>query len=464
MADLTGKIPTVPPYVFGEIVERLDYDIGILDYENVSLELVDSYVDYTQGFWWTILLDDTWYNKEVYILLTLTEDLGLESETETYLFQGRVLREGLTFPEHYLNDDETDVIRTVKLTLESMIGALKKFTVAQFIAQCAQYLIERPYPDPGGPTNCEFIEIKNLFKAIMELLNGESGEFVVKKSAGIMLNTASSDYIDFSADYYISTTVFFSPGEWPSRYATTFDVLCMLCRNFCCLPRISTGDGFGVCTIYPESEIETMMLLLSCRGFSFPDNLTVEVPIESTVTGDVPIIAENIRVTDKDVPTESYWSFKGTDGSGEAKPWMNFDFDVATEFVVKTADNFRAIYTGVEDVPPNIQHRSFVSWLDSQINVWRSSHIPAQTENGWPQAVFGYWRARFTKLRPQVKRSYSTIKWTEDGVTSQRFLYTLKRHLLLNVGQMYATEVRKDITNNTSTITWVREVDPAEPS
>jgi len=485
--------PTIPTGVkvlsIGTLTELIDVQPGIVDVQNLEVELAEDYSTYTEGFWYHIIQTDP--TKDVQLRFILDED-----GTETFYFWGRVYREEIEWPELYINTAETDIIRSVKVRLVSLIHSLRDVGIETTIAEIQTH----------ESANADYWTIESILAAI--LASGMVQEYSTSNihiratdlrlfKADLETMVAIKDAIvrGNNSDFTTNRGYFDAPAtdtnrlHWYYQFGNAFDFLRALCLNFGWVCRYFYGQSDG---LYAGDATDKHRFEFLTRGNAYADYITPENGIkESTLFSDTVNKSVNIRVSDvltanEEVNTDEFdltigyaWYSGGKENSctpipinalipvppsvTEPNPHIEFDLDFSAQFSLQhfnpppfglegsTYIYRRLAYTIGAGVPlPCI----LVGFYDYAAGAWNDQQVCLQN------ALMLYYARRFTSGRKMYERKYGSLKWSDGSTTSHIHLKPMKRIEIndqITTDNYYATEVRKDFESNTSTVLWIEE-------
>jgi hypothetical protein len=485
--------PTIPSGVqvthIGPLTELIDVEPGIVDVQSMEIELTEDYTTYDEGFWYHVIQSDT--SREVSLRFVLSED-----GTDTFYFWGKVYRQEIEWPEHYLNTVETTVERTVKLRLVSLIGALKDVTADTVISELLTHenaiadtwtiesilgsIVASGFSQAYATTNVLIrgTDIR-LFKADVST--------VVAVEDALVYGNSDPD-TDIPRGYFNTPATNDNPHHWASRYGSAYDLLMSLCLNFGWVARYFYGQADGT---YAGDATDQHRIEFITRGNSYAGLVTPEGGVvKSMLISDTPSKIANVKVSDLqttmeqvttgvyDRPTYFSWAANGRESAQTLGPrWVSnpvaglsmtepgkfieFDMDFSPEFILDPFNTtgflfyrYRSLHydNGAGGTLP-IQ---LVGFYDYQADAWRDLYDHIQT------ALVLYYSRRFTEGRKMYERTYSGLKFTESGVASHLNIKPMKRIEINDListdpDTYYATEIRKDFENDEVTVLWIQE-------
>jgi hypothetical protein len=303
---------TVKVMHIGTLTELIDVEPGVVDVQNLDLELAEDYTTYSMGFWYKVIQGYPTVNVEFRFILE-------EDGVDTFYFWGKVYREEVEWPEHYINTAETDVIRSVRLRLVSLVHAMKDVPVSDAITEmlthttaveCAgpataaagiafmDMLASITYACFGDAFSTDSIQIRGSdfkFEFIGETTITTENTYILTKSG---FNSAAPPawagrgYVDGE----LGETD--NPHYWGNQFSNCYDLLRAIALNFGWVVRHYYGKTDGTYdTVTPANNLHRLEFLT--RGTTFNTLITPEKGIkESTLYSDSVIKQSNIRVSD----------------------------------------------------------------------------------------------------------------------------------------------------------------------
>ena len=464
--DAISPSLTVPTRVnitnISPVKEMVDLKACEVDLDSVTLEIVDDYSTYTQGFWWKLIEDNP--TKDIQIMLILTENA-----VDTYLFRGFIFRENVNWSEPYISG--STYVRSVSIQLVSPMLNLKNISLNAFTFYLAdthpEMLIEGH--DDSFDDSFDYVTIANIFNVMVELAFGASGDGYQLEVRGADLmfwDGNTSAYVNpFTLYLMVQTHVtpvgqaFFATTDavaWNGRYNNCFEIMTAICMSLGVVPRYYFGDANGV---YQGSASDKHTIEILCRGDKTSTVITNTQIIESGAISHSPQKYLNINVKDlASVSTQQYWAFNGTLNSGAPPQNIEFDLTINQEFSSDTATSRGQIY--YKYVPGGGGNHFAacikMEYYNHTTNGWVVVNFGALV-NGILEALTKYLYYRFSSGRREYNRSYSTITWGKSGYTSShQHLRILARHEIDSVAH-YAVDIEKDVMSNRSKIKWIQE-------
>jgi hypothetical protein len=237
-----------------------------------------------------------------------------------------------------------------------------------------------------------------------------------------------------------------------NRFATAFDVLQNLCKQFACIPKYIYGTTDGVI-----DANKTHRIFLNSRGRSYSDKIVPAGNIlKSKMLSDTPFKPKTIRVTDFSIPSESSWYFTDVRQMGdEPPPFANFDIDLQVDFSTIATQEWRKLYAGA-----GTHEITTVAYWDYIADGYVTPTVAETAENEFALMLSKYLHNRFPNGRTQYNREYGSLQATKSGTTSQRYLQTIRRTDILDgktTRTFYATTTKKNIMTNQASVIWVEE-------
>lgn len=482
---------TVPDTVkvmhIGELVELIDAEPGIVDVQNMELELAEDYSTYTEGFWYKVI--QGYPTKEVQFKFILEED-----GVDTFWFWGKVYRQEVEWPEHYVATDESAVIRTVKIRLVSLIGSLKDVLIADALTEMRRHAVMGAY------------QITDVLASMVKVLFAQpfdTGDVQVRSCDMRLVKQDASTVVEIVDAWFFGATTYGrrgyidgtgtvaqNPDAWEYRYSNAYDLVRDICLSFGWFARYYYGQDDGS---YAGDGSDTHHLEMLTRGNSYATKVTAEKGIKvSSLWSDTVTKPKNIRVGDVHILNDTYndggltthdqttgqsWSIDGATYECptpllssfsadypvvDAPLHITFDLDIATLFTIGpwlsgiiVGESYHRMLWYEITPPPTlaVDIAPYVEYYNWTTAAWvRLSSYPA--------ALMQYYNNRFTTGRRMYERSYGSLKFTESGSTSHANLKPMKRIDIddtTGATTFYATEIRKDFETNTSTVLWIEE-------
>lgn len=455
---------TYPPKVdfanLGDFVERIDAEGGVIDIDNVSLDIVEDCSTYPEGFWWKLI--NGYPTKDVQLMFTV-----MEGTDETFLIKGSIYRGNTDFSEVYING--TDRVRVLSTQLVSMLGALKNVTMTALRTEIITHI--------ENLTDGAFIQMRSVIASMIALAFGEtfSKDLVVNNSTDIQATTWG-DYTTWIADWpdlYMFDTVneYLYPSlglgqEWTARFATAFDLLKHLSLHFGVIPRYSFGTADGLFDSVTSAN-NSHRLTFNSRGRA-ADTITLPVPLESDFVSDTTYKAKSIRATDTQDNKKNGWVLNSTEDTLnttynqniEPLPFANFDMDLQIDWNTDSISNYVLYYLDVDTHCYQANVRYYNYSTKGYINLACVAGV-----NSWVKAIVNYLYYRFLVVkRFQYTRTYDTIKANNLTINSQRAIMTLAKHQITDIingvsvtNDFYATEVYKNLMTGRLKVVWAQQ-------
>ena len=460
--SITATIPTTVPFTnIGDFVERIDADPGIVDIENVQLEIKEDYSVHSEGFWHKII--NGYPKLDVQIMFSI-----MEGSDEVFLFRGSIYRANTTFGKVYING--TDKVRTLSTQLVSMLTASDNIATSSLNVSNVAHII---YDSGGGKYYLsKFSDVLSMIIALAYGFGVSDCEFT-NNSNDIMGKVTGSTYKKWTDLYFIAWSTgitgnadrgFLSntTDHWSNSFAKTSDLLKHLCSIFGCVASYSFGDDSGIIT---GTSADKHRITLSSRGQNAQVIPSGKLLI-SDFTSESPILAKNIRFTLSQDNTKTRSWFNGVGYGNAALPSnATFDIDLTTEFRVTLVGVWNELWNNLYDYSGS---GSIYDAIVSVIEYWNyqtKSYSEADTQ--WYDAGADYYHYRFYNNRFQYTRTYGSlkaIKGNDPPITSIRNLKSLIGHKITDIidgasveNTYYATGIKKSLIKNTVEITWLQE-------
>lgn len=497
----------------GTLTELIDIEPGVVDVQNLEIELAEDYSTYAMGFWYKVI--QGYPTVPVQFKFILEED-----GVDTFYFWGKVYREEVEWSEHYINTVGTEVIRTVTLRLVSLVHALKDAAIDGAITEMLTHDVAAQWTPPGGligPYTSTVITLENVLASIASVAFDQSfstAAIQVRSSDFVFQFSGESDLAP--KDAYIVTKSFYAlsafslnnelgyingessqtdnPHLWATQFSNCYDLLAAIAANFGWVVRYYYGltDGtYDAAT--PSNNLHRLEFLT--RGTTFATLITPEKGVKSsTLLSDSVVKESNIRVSDvhttnviltggaanyRDQTTGEAFSIRDAEVSAAspqgpsgaftyefvtnpAPLHAEFDFEVSLQFIrsYATTDDivglcdYRTLWSEKSGTPGDYIYMDTTKFWDYLTGAWSAAEESMET------AVMKYYNRRFTSGRKLYERTYGSLKFTESGVTSHMIIRPFKRieiNDLITTVTYYATEIRKDFESNTTTVLWIQE-------
>ena len=509
---------TIPQTVkivdIGELVELIDVEPGIVDVQNLDIELAEDYSVYPAGFWYSLIQGYPDYEVQFKFILE-------EEGVDTFFFWGKIYREDVQWPEHYISTAEDEVIRTVSIKLVSLVHSLKDVPILDAITEMKNHAVNldikyvTSFPTHSNTFAC--VQIKAILASIASLaLDQAYDEDVIQvRGNDIQFGDGIGGWSS-PMDFYITTRGTsawrgYIEGEtdqnknplwWGNQFSNAYNLLSAIALNFGWVVRHYFGLADGTYdAVTPANNLHRLEFLT--RGTCFTSGFIApeEGITESTLHSDSILKKKNIRVTDIQTVSEPF-----DDGTTPEVLTMRYDMTSPSAWSIDGAENiFVPVYSTVELSPAIKEPPKFVSF---DLDIGLQFVSGCWTYNGFPNLFFwdswyrnpirkdgtdgylvlggieymrfwdyeagawvelsttiagslnAYFNRRFSPGRKQYERQYGSLKFTEGAVTSHVNLKPMKRIQIndqLATENYYATEVRKDFKANTSTVLWIQE-------
>jgi len=396
---------------------------------NTSVEYVEDYSEYSQGFWFKVL---TAGHVELELLLD-------EGNGETSLFWGRVMEFDNGFEEVSLVSG--DIIRRGSFRLaDAFAERLNDITAEELYDELdnASYYTEI--------STDRLVNIKYLFSAMFSLAFGQTVDTAdITLDAEAIQYEANSGWHDF-LEMYIYTQIF-SLGVWSSHSLSfnvwqtdgwsALDILRMICREHCLYPRhtqanssadhklkfISKGASEGYGTFVTEPRKPVTSILYAPKHPTSVRNIWIE---RGNGLANA-IIIEGVFVTPSDVPDNT-----------------SFDVNLRIAF---PAGYMRYVSGGVNYAMTNFRY--YANGWSSSVSTGEEAVARFMDEN-WgdtPSTLYGY------------ERVYAGLG-LDDGTTEEHIHAHLGPNTELSINDgvasknFVAIEVGKNIETNQLRVVW----------
>jgi len=490
--------PTIPDDVritrIGMLEELVDVEPGVVDIESLEIEAAEDYSTYSEGFWYHVV--ETNPDTDIHFKFILTED-----GTDTVYFYGRIKREDIEWPEHYLATDESSAVRTVRMRLVSMLDDLKTLSIEGTIvtvlanpiyAGLQQYsmqtIIAAILTGMTGQTyNTSYVHVRN---SDIRFVDGSANTVypinACNSGGENTESTVDSDVIN--KGYFFVDAADDNRLHWTYRYESAFDLLRAICLTFGWTCRYFYGQADGS---YAGDSSDKHRLELITRGQS-GSTVTPEKGVqESTLLTDSSTRVMGVRVGDllesstlieyqtgpsvyAGDPTMNYaWQHAGAESlvapdasyayTYTVSPkYAEFDIDLDAEFIVNDVPGssgsigyyykYRNLYR--HDGAGGVTQLETAGFYDYIAGAWVDGEYTIQN------ALVKYYTRRFRSGRKTFTRKYGSLRF-DDGSTTSHANIKPMAEITIDDGIVsetyYASEVRKDFTRNEVTVTWIQE-------
>ncbi|KAB2967509.1 hypothetical protein [Zoogloea sp.] len=419
----------------GEFIEKLEKKSGVFEFSSVSIEIKDSYDNYTAGVWFKLLSSASEVQFRFYLV---------EGSTDTFLFWGMVQKDGvIDFKERYISNPGSSgrYVRTGRVSLVSMLSKLKTTSVSSVISQIAA----NDANDSLGGTSIQF---NSLIGCIAVAAFGadasitDSGVFP-SGDAEIQFQSTTSTWLNINELYIrvqlsnspITVSPYFDSLDvtgryWVGRFTNALELLSFLAKSYGYLVRYFYGQSDG--TIGASSNYHRIQFVQ--RGKT-GNVVTMGKPKESSMSFDNILTPTKIYFARFD-DTYAY----GSDG-GDIEQRMDFLWDSGA------LNNFEKLYYAGGN-------------LVTSVRFFNYSTGDYATSGHTTEAMYYYHFYKINAETRKYRRDYRGVKATFSSTESHRHLVPACRHSIhdgISSRDFYANEVRKNIMKNTSKIEWVEE-------
>ena len=425
----------------GDVVERIEESVGVIRLAEMSVDLIEDYSSYSQGFWYKVIS-----SGDFQLQFFLDEGAG-----STYFFWGTTVGETEQVNENYIVLDGSGVPvngginRSYHITLASMLRFVDVLPWSTFMSNASTFLLLG-----GGSTS--FISFQKLiYSCFFNAYRTTDVYAVYPRGMDIQFNGALTSNLSIDNlfmgwafatqlnDYIHST----AQNYFPNRYATPLDLLGAVCRNFGFLPRY-----------YYDITNSKHSLELLTRGSWDTNKLTMpplKRPSVFQMTTDMQ--ANNFQITAPEsgaVPANL-----GIPSLAQSYDFQRtIDFDIGNGYTsgFPLSGTIFEYYSG--SYTNSFLTNQFYNYLTKAIET-----VPAGYSNGrtLDAALFLYYK-KFSKPSRMVQRTYKGIAPTESGVTSQAVMYPTKItdiHDGVLIRTYYANEVRKSVKKHELYVEWL---------
>jgi hypothetical protein len=462
-------IPTMPFISIGDFVESVDLDAGIVDFENVDLEIVEDYSTYPEGFWFKII---NGYESDVQIMFSI-----MEGTDETFLFRGSIYRDSITYPELYIG---ATTVRGVKIKLVSCINGFKRLSISDLWSGSLEDQEIQITPTPSNVQWC--VKFKAIFASVLSVVFGvefDEDNIIVPSvdiNIGGMVTGASTTWwlerYVHSSHFSVTAT----PELLLQKISNCYELITYLCSLFGAVPKYSFGDANEL--IDPTPANNTHKFTLLARGRSYATNITPSgTLIESELLMDTFRKPRNIFITSARYPDWNRYSlngiierdresFDGLISRGSPPSGTMFDLTIENQFDPGES-GYNPLYDIIEydpahPYPEEVSHPAATCgyWWNYLENKAESYEL---VDANFTVALVSFLHQRFCYSgRTQFTRKYNSIKANDGSTSSHRWMHVMRNHEIsyaLNGSTVtktyYATEVTKNVNDNTATVVWV---------
>ncbi len=438
----------------GDVTERIEESPGIIRLAEVTVDLIEDYSTYSQGFWYNVLSSGNFQ-----LVFLLDEGSGL-----TFLFWGTTVGQTEQVNENYLLLDGTgapvtgQINRSFQLTMASVLDLLTTVTFDTFIQQMKSYVVTAidgqgyiSFSDIFGAMMVSTF-VTNVDHALSLYFRGYDVQFddTVLSRTNIPASGLFMKWQNLSAVYNgkVSGSVYLSgtPGAdyWGSRFDTPLALLGTLARSFGWLPRY----------FYDVTNSRHSLEFLT-RGSWPPYTLTmppIKRPSQIQLTTDFQATNFQISTLDNSVP-----SFQLPLGV------TSFDFQQQLEFELGNT----ATGLTVPDDSNIFENSSGSSFTSGHIYTMMYDYItkaliyppgPLHGSSFLTPALLHMYYNKFSRPLRSVIRTYKGVAPTENGVTSHTVIYPTKVTNIndgVSTRAFYANEVRKNPKKNELYVQWI---------
>ena len=475
--DSISPALTVPTTVnitsISPVRESVDIKAGEVDLGYVTVDIVDDYTTYTDGFWWTLIEGNPTYNIQMMFILT-------ENGTDTYLFRGSISRENTHWTEYYASDP--NYVRSVSIQLVSPMLLLKNISITSMLNYLAlhhdsddevPYFVEN-YDDELEYATEKYIKLGNVINNMMELAfasDTESYQVVVRGADILFYDTKTTSYknpfeLYLLAQIYDTSWYYdhlfgcvephIDSASWYSRFDNCWELLVSICLSLGIVPRYYWGDSDG---IYQGDANDKHTIEILCRG----DRTTTALTNTSVITPSkaisnspnkyLDIITRNLASVDDQLYAVINGSFYTADPENTI-----YEMELNSEFTSDLTETIRRTF-----------HYGYVAengkWYFvscTKCEYWEhtsDAFVSVSFENGTNallEVLTKYLFYRFSSGRREYEREYGTLGFSDGATTTHQHLKILARHEIDSVAY-YAVGVEKDILTNRAKVNWVME-------
>jgi hypothetical protein len=434
-----------------EIIERVDAEAGSTEIENVNITLAEDYDAYSEGFWYKILIENPSLSFD--IMLTI-----MNGTDEEFVFRGSAYRLSSEISEMFLDNVSTPTkwVRGVKIQFVSSLIKFQNINIADLCTQIATHYVTMTAGNIIGLPTTGFASLKSVFASMVSLTFG---------------STYDESTIVNNGDFQVTSTPNFPPATWinwidsyaycgwfgsdiadTTNYSASFsnawNLLKHICAEFGVIPRYWYGDINGL--IDPTPTNNKHRITFNTRGKSGNVVTPSGKLMESTLIPETSKKAQRLRVWGA-FPTDESWFYDGTlTYETTAETWRQFDKEIELDF-----DTSQTLYSSLfqSDGAGNC-------FSITDVQYWDYSTGAVVSVDNFARAVAQYYFARYSPKKLEYDRKYSSIKANNGSTDSQRWMQNLNQHSIndgLTARNVYATEIHKDLLNNTVQVFWIEQ-------
>ncbi len=471
--DSISPALTVPTTVnitsISPVRESVDIKAGEVDLGYMTVDIVDDYTTYTDGFWWTLLETNSTYNIQMMFILT-------EDGTDTYLFRGSISRENTHWTEYYASDPT--YVRSVSIQLVSPMLLLKSISITTMINYLTNavtgngaYLVEGV--DDILEDAIKMVTLGNILNNMMELAFASDTESyqVVERGCDILFYDGNTSSYKNPTDLYLRVQRYdtdwycddlfglvgahIHTASWYSRFDNCWELLVSICLSLGIVPRYYWGDENG---IYQGDANDKHTIEILCRG----DRTTTALTNTSVITPSkaisnspnkyLDIITRNLASVDTQLYSVVNGSFFTTDPEN-----TTYEMELNSEFTSDKTEsvNRTFFYSYVSGLDIHFAPCTKCEYYEHKSNAMVEKSFNDGT-NALLEVLTKYLFYRFSSGRREYEREYGTIGFSDGATTTHQHLKILARHEIDSVAY-YAVDVEKDILTNRAKVKWIQE-------
>lgn len=455
----------------GALQELIDVEPGIVDVQNLDLEVAEDYTTYAMGFWYKVIQGYPTVNVQFEMILT-------ENGVDSFFFWGKVYREQIKWGEPYVTN--TAVVRNCKMKIVSLIHSTQDVVVTKALTEMDNHFVSG------------IISLQDIIASIVYVCFGGSYDTTAAQFRNddiqfqdpTFLSWTGASGIDLNRTWVAKSLIDLTSSQnnvwWGLQFSSCYDLLRAICLSFGWVGRYYFGQADGT---YKGDGSDIHRLEFLTRGQSFANFVTPEKGItESTLYSDTVIKNQNIRVSDIQQASDFYnnggarydytvgnaYAIDGAEvvaqapsvtSLGDTFPvntapnFAKFDLDVNAQFILRTT-------YGGGSLTDNLHRAVRLSGYVATARFWDYKAGAWVTDTNYVNVLMKYYNRRFSPGRKMYQRKYGSMKFTLSGVTSQANLKPMVRIQIndfIATQNYYATEVVKDFQGGSSTVTWVQE-------
>lgn len=455
----------------GKVVESADTEPGVLDIENLTVDIADDYTDYSEGFWYHVI--EGFPTADVQLMFLVGGE---------FLFRGSINREGVVWSEHFISG--TGRVRSVSIQLVTVLHQLKKISSDDFLtwfeANYASPLYSYSYIIDnwdGGLKDCvKLIDIPRFMLCMIFGLELSETYAVARNTDILVKDRHNNTFVSPWTDCYLAARAYgggiglfgtyasgVTTSAWNLRFDNCHQILSAVCSSLAVIPRFYYGDSDG----YYQGSGDKYSIELLTRGNDSQKVTMSGSILSSSMVSNSTVKTINVRASDfpENPSPVDYWIVNGSDGTGETAKNATIDTEIVPEITTYSPSydvlslHLLTHYTSVYE---QALYVGDIKYYDYDAGDWVTLTHDA-VNNLWCKVLASYMYKRFSKGRWQYERAYGNLLATNTVGTPVERIENIKIMSRIDINDgvstktYYATEVRKDIMNNTATVVWVEE-------